>query len=300
MFEDEFVEWACRFQKRQKNVIIGPGDDAALVAESGELLVTTDLLADGIHFHVSTHQPELIGRKALAVSLSDIAAMGGRPINAVVQVMFPRSMDLEIAKRIQSGLYALADEFGVAIIGGDTNRWDGGLVIGTTVCGELIGNPWRIIGATAGDRILVSGSLGGSIAGHHLTFTPRCELAKYLATHYEIDAATDISDSLSIDLANMATSSRVGALLDLDKIPINEAARKMSSPEKSPLQHAMTDGEDFELIFAVDPETAARISKDGELPVALTDIGEFLEGTGIYARQVDGGRSEIDPSGYVH
>lgn len=321
MFENEFVEWACRHPQSGAGVEIGPGDDAAVVAAGPQLLVTTDLLSEGVHFRLGDQPPEWIGRKALAVSLSDIAAMGGRPTYAVVQLLFPRSMELETAKRIQSGLYGLAAEFGVPVVGGDTNRWNEGLVIGTTVFGTPgPGGIWTLRGARAGDAILVSGAFGGSLAGHHFRFVPRVGLADELSRKYSIHGATDVSDSLSIDLANLADQSGLAALIQSDRIPFREAAWQQTldavqhpketaggndadSPVPRPgsvLHRAMTDGEDFELILAVDPDTADAILADRSLSVPMSRIGSFEPGSGLYFEGRGGARFPFIPQGYEH
>lgn len=304
LFETEFVEWACRFPQTGAGVVIGPGDDAALVDGKPSMLVTTDLLMDGVHFDLVRHAPRQIGRKALAVSLSDIAAMGGVPRFAVVQLAFPRDIDFGTAQQIQQGLLDLAREFDVALVGGDTNRWDKPLVIGTTVLAAPPDSPWRISGARSGDVLLVSGELGGSFAGRHLDFEPRCRLASWLAGRFEIHAATDISDSLSIDAANLAEQSGLALCLDLERIPVSAAAKLLcqGSPEPGPaaLNRALEDGEDFELLLAVDERTANRIMGSSDLPVRLTLIGKFEPGSGLWGHSGGTERRRIEPRGYVH
>ncbi len=304
MFEAEFVEWACRFPQLSRDVRIGPGDDAALVEAGSSLLVTTDLLMDGVHFDLARQDPRRIGRKALAVSLSDIAAMGGDPLFAVVQLALPCAMNLATAQSIQEGLFALASDFDVAVIGGDTNRWDKPLAIGTTVLGRPPASPWRVNGAQNGDVLLVSGELGGSIAGHHLDFEPRCRLASWLASRFDVHAATDISDSLSIDAANLADQSGLALCLELAKIPVSPAARKLChdqpDPQAAALARAFGDGEDFELLLAVDEATADSIIGNAGLPARLTRIGRFEQGKGLWSKTDGPGRHRLEPRGYVH
>ncbi len=299
MFEDEFVAWICSHPHPNERVRIGPGDDAALVQTRGLQLVTTDTLCDQVHFDLVRDGAGRVGRKALAVSLSDIAAMGGQPEFAVVQMVLPRSMSMGTARQLARGIFSLAEQHGVVIVGGDTNRWDGGLVIGTTVTGSPIGDVWPLGGATAGDRIVVSGAFGGSLAGHHLDFDPRCGLARWLAENFRIHAATDVSDSLSIDLANMAQASRVAAEFDPRRIPLRPVIEKL--PFDAAIEHALTDGEDFELILAVPPDVAGEICGHPDSPCPLTDIGFFREGeSGLFQRVEGGGVVPVRASGYVH
>lgn len=306
MFEHDFVEWVCRFPQSRSGVAIGPGDDAALLHCSPGMLVTTDLLSEGVHFRIEEHAPERIGRKALAVSLSDIAAMGGQPAFGFVQLLLPRSFGMDFARRVQNGLFELAARFETPIAGGDTNRWDGGLVIGTTVLGSPgPGGVWKLGGARPRDRILVSGAFGGSILGHHLDFSPRVELAGWLSGRYPVHAATDVSDSLTVDLANLAEASGVAAHLVADRVPLSPAAHAIAgeggpATGLSALDHGLTDGEDFELILAVSPADAAAILRDTGAPVPLTDIGEFLPGQGLFQIGSDGLAVPLYPSGYEH
>src|SRR5439155_13286829 len=158
----------------------------ALAFPGGMVLVTADMLMDGVDFRTSQHSPRQIGRKALACSLSDCAAMAVRPIAAVVSLALPSMWSLEQAQELYLGMEPLAQECGVAIVGGDTNSWNHPLVIDVAVLAE----PWsdaapvRRSGARPGDRIYVSGRLGGSILGHHLSFGPRVELAHALARRF--------------------------------------------------------------------------------------------------------------------
>lgn len=302
-FEEAFVEWVRRNTLPGPGVEAGPGDDAAVVDTPSTTLLTTDLLMDGVHFRLGEDPPGLIGRKALAVSLSDIAAMGGRPEFALAQVAFPRSLPVVVARAVHSGLRRMADEFGVQVVGGDTNRWAGRLVIGTTVAGRPVGKPWLVNGGQAGDWILASGEFGGSLAGHHLRFRPACALAEYLASRYVIHAATDVSDSLSIDLDNIAGQSGLAAWIDAAAIPVRRSAMRRQGNQAggaSPLQRALSDGEDFGLLLAVDPETGGRILADRRLPEPLVRIGGLEPGSGLWLLDGDGVRRQLPPRGYQH
>ncbi|MFT5304318.1 MAG: thiamine-monophosphate kinase [Mariniblastus sp.] len=327
-------DFHCWLKKRTLNhvhrdrVQVGMGDDGAVLAPSNlSIVVVTDTIAEGTHFDLSQHDLSLVGRKALAVNLSDLAAMGAQPSSAVLTFMLPRnwtslnfphqsnpeildadsttthagSTGLIAAKQIYQGINKIAEEFDVAIIGGDTNTWNGPLVVGATVMGyrEPTQTGWSIGGVQPGDKIVVSGSFGGSIHGRHLSFTPRVKLANYLVEHYAIGAATDASDSLSLDLATLASSSNVGINLDLHAIPISSDVRASEHP--AALHHALTDGEDFELILAVCPAQIDRLMADNNLPCKLTVIGTATE-THRELRTLDhhGKISTFTPKGYIH
>jgi len=311
--EHEFHQWI----KQQFNppaptscngpVILGPGDDGAVLGcdQDRSIVIATDTIAQGTHFDLEVHSLESVGRKALAVNLSDIAAMGSNPEFAVLNFMLPSNFGLVEAKAIFRGASQLAEQFGVAIVGGDSNRWDGKLVVGATVLGSRATSEtgWSIAGAKPGHAILVTGEFGGSITGRHMTFEPRVDLANHLASNYQIAGATDASDSLSLDLNAMllASSSPLGANLDLDAIPIASAVQE-PDPSKR-LNHALTDGEDFELILSVSAEQADLILADQWIlqnSVTLTRIGTFTDQHNQIRAIVDGETITISPKGYVH
>lgn len=288
--EFSLIEAIRRRATAQPGVLLGIGDDAAwLAAPPGEgWLVTTDVLMDGVDFEVGVQSPARIGRKALAVNLSDIAAMGGKAVAAVVGLVLPRQGGRDLAAGLYDGIQPLADAYSVAIAGGDTNSWPGPLVISVTVLGTPLvpGKVWRRSGARPGDRIVVTGRFGGSIRGHHLDFEPRLNAAAKLAAGYEIQAAIDVSDGLAADLGHILDESRVGAIVDVDCVPIAEAAHAAAHDDgRAPLLHALADGEDFELVLALAPAEAARLIADQPLEVACTDIGEFTVADGLWQRR---------------
>lgn len=285
MLEREFVDWLVAQRREQSGVKLGIGDDAAVLEIAGslpQLAVSTDSIADGVHFQSSEHSLSQIGHKAIAVSLSDMAAMGVRPLAATVSIFAPKSFSLTEMQKLHLSIQATADRFDVTIVGGDTNRWDGKLVVGTTLIGDA-GTAteglsyWTMSDAKAGDAILVSGKLGGSILNNHIDFEPRVMLALELARRFQINAATDITDSLALDLDNIATQSGCGFQLEGDTIPISRDAKTCSqSSGRSPLDHALYDGEDFELILCVAPEPAAEILSAG---IPVTRIGVMTSDT---------------------
>lgn len=295
---------------------LGPGDDAAILSlgDAADAVVTVDMLMDGVDFRVGEVDARRIGRKALAVNLSDLAAMAAEPVAAVVAVALPRHGGMRLAEQLYEGIVPLAEEFDVAIAGGDTNSWDGPLVISVTAIGRVpSGLPadraaWRRGGAKVGDVLLVTGALGGSILGRHFDFTPRVREALLLAERYPIHAAIDLSDGLAIDLGRLAAESRCGAELDLESIPVSVAAVELSQSEGertrgTPLDHALGDGEDFELVLAAAPDVARQILADRPLEfvgVPITAIGRCVERGGLWQRDAGGGVSALATRGYEH
>ncbi len=300
MSEFAYIDWLRRLTPADARVPIGLGDDTALVrVGGGELLVTTDMLLEGSCFRLAEAGPRLVGQKAMAVNLSDIAAMAGRPVAAVVSVGLPRSGGRQLAEELYHGLRAMADRFSTAMVGGDTNSWDGPLVISVTVLGETTGGrAVRRNGARPGDRLLVTGPLGGSILGKHLTFTPRVVEAQRLHSLVNLHALIDISDGLAADVHHICTESGCGAVLHAGAIPITAEGQQMTDGRSS-LDHALADGEDFELVLAVDPGDARRLVQEQPIPgITLHDIGECV-GEGVWL-ETSVGRQALPPRGYVH
>ncbi len=286
-------------------VLIGIGDDcAALRFRAGaEVLVTTDMLMEGRHFLRDRATLPEIGYKALAVNLSDIAAMAGQPIAAVVAVALPKGETLDGFVGLHNGMNALAKRFGVALVGGDTNAWDGPLIISITVMGESTGRgPVRRSGAKPGDALFVTGPLGGSLLGRHLRPLPRIEEA--LALHREVDlhAMIDLSDGLAGDLGHiLAESGGLGAILNADAIPIHPDAHRVAKQDgTSPLDHALGDGEDFELCFTVSPADADRLLASPPPGVSLYRIGSIEAEPGIRLRDPDGRVAPCSVGGFDH
>jgi thiamine-monophosphate kinase len=285
---------------------LGLGDDCAIldVGPRSSLLVTTDMLMDGRHFRLEGDTPEQVGHKALGVNLSDIAAMAGMPRAAVIAVALPRKHATGIAQGIHAGMAALAERFAVDLIGGDTNAWGGPLVISITVIGEATERgAVRRSGAKPGDAILVTGPLGGSLhAGRHLRVEPRINEALALHAKVPLHAMIDLSDGLSSDLLHiLAESGGLGAVLDESAIPIHPDASMMSRIDSlSPLEHALHDGEDFELCVVLPAADAARLLADPALPVRLHRIGKITEAPGLNLRSAGGELQPISPHGFDH
>ena len=284
--EAEFIAWLRGRLAADPRVPVGIGSDAAVLdLPSQKAVVTTDALMDGVDFVLSEVSPRRVGWKALAVNLSDLAAMGAKPVAAFISLVLPRENALALAQELYEGLLPLALRFQVAIAGGDTNCWNGPLALSVTAVGEPPRcGVWTRGRARPGDLILASGSFGGSILGKHLDFTPRVELARQLTERYEIHAATDVSDGLSLDLSHILSESGVGAVLDLDAIAIADAARELAQSRTdgiTPLDHALGDGEDFELLLVASPAEAARIASDKSLDAPVRPIGTITAERGL-------------------
>ena len=285
---------------------LGPGDDAAVLrlAEVDECLLTVDLLTDHVDFELSEIEPAGAGRKALAVNLSDLAAMAGRPLAALIALALPRRGGMEIALGLYEGLLPLAERYQLAIAGGDTNSWDGPLVVSVSLLGEVTEHgPLRRDGARPGDLIVVTGSFGGSILGRQFDFEPRVREALLLNGRYELRAGIDVSDGLLIDLSHIAQQSGCGAVLRSETVPISDDAGRLAArlgDGSSAQDHALSDGEDFELILAVPPEEASRMLAEQPLDVPLTAIGRFVAEPGLWEEGAQGERRKLTPGGWQH
>ena len=306
MLEPELIAWLRERLPRHPALRVAPGDDAAVLGwrTAGDAVLSTDMLADGVHFHVASCGPEAAGYKALAVNLSDLAAMAAEPQAALVSVLLPRGDGLESAKRLYEGMLPAAERFGVAIAGGDTNVWTGPLVVNVAVVGRATDRgPLCRNGAQPGDAVVVTGRFGGSLLGRHLTFTPRVREALHLHRNYRLHAGMDVSDGLAIDVSRLARESGCGVELLSAAIPISEAAYQLareSADGRSALQHALSDGEDFELVLAMPESEAARLVDDAPLEVPLTRIGRVVSEPGLWQIGDDGKRRPLAPSGYQH
>lgn len=301
-----FVEWlAQQFAARQvPGVRVGIGDDAAVLEWTSreELIVTTDMLMDGTHFKLQEHSAEQIGRKALAVNLSDLAAMAARPWAAFVSVALPFDGAADLARSLYRGIALLADRYQCALAGGDTNCWRGALVISVTAVGRCPKNrAWLRRGAMPGDCLLVTHSLGGSILGKHLTFEPRLQEAIYIREHYTVHAACDISDGLALDLWRLCQASGCGAVVRAADVPVSAEARWLSCRSgRSALEHALGDGEDFELLLAMPRDDAERLAADSKVGTPVSIIGHCIAERQLWLEQEDGVRYPMPLLGFRH
>lgn len=295
-----WIRWIRGQVGRQTEILVGPGDDCAVThSPQNHQLITTDMLMDGVDFHVGEVPARKIGWKAMAVNISDIAAMAGVPRVAVVSVALPKTASPGFPKELFAGMQEAAEAYGVAIVGGDTNSWAGGLVISVTLLGEA--TPRGAVlrsGACPGDWIFVTGPCGGSILGRHLQVQPRVQEALRLHQVIDIHAMIDISDGLSADLQHILEESRCGAVLHAEQIPIHpDAERLCQTSGRSALEHALGDGEDFELIFTVSPEDGRTLEAQSDLPAIK--IGECVAEKGMWL-QTGQDRRPLRPVGWSH
>ena len=305
--EWKLIEWIRSRTRLDPTAFpIGPGDDMALVGLGGEsqCLLTIDALLEGTHFDLSKATPKQVGYKAMAVSLSDAAAMAAKPVCALAWAGLPENRDMAFAKDLSAGMADAAERFACPIVGGDITSWNQPLVtVGTALVARPAGIiPIRRSGAKAGDLLFVTGELGGSVLGRHLAFTPRVTEARQLAALVTIHAMIDLSDGLSTDLGHIARESGVAAEIMADAIPVSEDAKRLAKEDgRTPLDHALNDGEDFELLLAVEPVDAQDLLKQNPLKSArLTHIGRVVEGGGVSLVAPDGSRAALEPGGYEH
>jgi thiamine-monophosphate kinase len=305
--EWKLIEWIRSRTRLDPTAFpIGPGDDMALVGLGGEsqCLLTIDALLEGTHFDLSKATPKQVGYKAMAVSLSDAAAMAAKPVCALAWAGLPENRDMAFAKDLSAGMAEAAEKFACPIVGGDITSWNQPLVtVGTALVARPAGIiPIRRSGAKAGDLLFVTGELGGSALGRHLAFTPRVTEARQLAALVTIHAMIDLSDGLSTDLGHIARESGVAAEIMADAIPVSEDAKRLAKEDgRTPLDHALNDGEDFELLLAVEPVDAQDLLKQNPLKSArLTHIGRVVEGGGVSLVAPDGSRAALEPGGYEH
>src|SRR5947209_8162797 len=314
------------------SLLFGIGDDAAIIQQQHgrDTIITTDLLIEEIDFHLDTTTPWLLGHKALAVSLSDIAAMGARPQYALLSIGVPRAVwDSAFMDEFYEGFFSLAEIFGVVLAGGDVSRTPERIVIDSIVIGDVAhGRAVRRSGARAGDHIFVTGSLGGAAAGLRLlergarlrrkrtrsTYSrmveqlilrqllpePRVTWGATLGEERLATAMIDISDGLSSDLAHICRESNVGANLDAARIPIDPLVINLCGRRAlDPLLLALHGGEDFELLFTIHPRDLRRLPRRvGQVPI--TYIGDVTKDAG-QIRITEGSRVwDLEPGGFMH
>lgn len=272
-----------------KDVLAGPGDDCAVVQPPGGknlLLLKTDCLVEKIHFESSAN-PVAVGWKAMMRPLSDFAAMSGIPQYALITLIVPAARSTSWVKKVYRGLNRAAARFKVGIVGGETSNTGGPAVISVSVAGFAEKNRWvSRRGGKTGDDLFVTGRLGGSIRGRHLRFVPRIEESRWLTKYFSIHAIIDLSDGLGADLPRLAAASKLGFKIDIGSVPRNPGCK---------INHAISDGEDYELLFAIAPRERKRLQqswrkKFPKLP--LTRIGSFLLPSSFFLLPF--------PSGYVH
>jgi len=300
--EDEITAWFVRQSKLSAaDFPIGIGDDMAEIqlGDGMSVLITTDMLLDGVHFDLKGATLKQVGYKAMAVSGSDCAAMATIPVAAVVSVALPKGFGEEELKQLHSGITIAGERIGCALVGGDITRWnnENPLAISVAMLSKQAGNkPIKRSGAKVGDSICVTGLLGGAGYGKHLEFEPRIKEAIKIAQKAEVNAMIDISDGLSSDLSRICQASKVGAIIDAEQIPISDEARK----GEDPLGSALNDGEDFELLFTLSEKDFQRLQKQWDGPIGITRIGTITDTSKMQMKMPDGQISDLQPKGYDH
>ena len=288
-------------------VTLGIGDDGAVldVSADSQQVIVTDLLLDGVHFDLRETSPFLAGRKAVAVNLSDLAAMGCRPTAGFVSLAVPRDYlrtSSDFLRELYRGIQQMTDEFQFSLAGGDTNSWNGPFAINVCLTGvPFSGRPFLRSDARAGDAIFVTGPLGGSLhRGRHLTFMPRLQISEWLSRTVDVHAMIDLSDGVSIDLHRMMEASCAAAEISASAIPIHSDVPAAWSPDKR-LAAALGDGEDFELLFTVKDSDAATLQTAAvEDAVSLFRIGRVTTGAGVRLIDAKGHNQSLEPTGWQH
>ncbi|HYO90394.1 MAG TPA: thiamine-phosphate kinase [Pyrinomonadaceae bacterium] len=328
-FINSIRQKALRHNRKNSSLLFGIGDDAAVFEQRGgfDSVVTADLLVEDVDFRLTTTTPRLLGHKALAVSLSDIAAMGARPRFALLSVGVPRDVWRSgFLDRFYEGFFALAERCGVTLVGGDVSRTPERVLIDSIVIGDAPhGSAVFRSSARPGDHIFVTGSLGGASVGlqilehetrramdresmlsverairRHRRPEPRLAWGAMLGEEAVATAMIDISDGLSSDLSHLCRESRIGASVDARRIPIDPCATRLSDALRlNPLEAVLSGGEDFELLFTIHPRDLPRLPKSiGGVPA--TYIGDVTdERDGILLRR---GRSfrRLNARGFTH
>lgn len=301
MGERALIDWLRRRISPNPAVVIGPGDDAALLARRGDIAVTADAFLEGTHFPHGA-DPAKVGHKVIAASVSDIAAMGCRPLASFVTVGLPQGTSETAVQALAEAMVAAAEKYGAPIAGGDVTSWNGPLSLSVTVLGDTENfAPARRSGAKPGDHILVTGELGGSLLGRHFEAPPRVQEGLFLNRQAGVHSMIDISDGLATDLGHLAEESGVGAVIRETAVPVAAAAAELSrSDGVPPLDHALNDGEDFELLCTAPPATARAAFARWNFELPLTEIGEIIEGHAVLIERRDGTREPLEPGGYEH
>jgi thiamine-monophosphate kinase len=309
-------------------VIVGLGDDAAVVEPgTGSSVLTTDLLVDGVHFERGSTSARDLGAKAIAVNVSDIAAMGASPRYALASLALPSDIDAAWVVELYGGMRAACDEYALALVGGDLSRAER-LVISVVILGEVSrGRAITREGARAGEAIVVTGSLGAAAAGLALSRAPAPVLLAALSAGWARElldalarpaarvgegvtlaqcgatAMMDLSDGLAKDLSRLCIASGVGARVRLADMPIPEAVRAAAAAlAVDPLDFAISGGEDYELLATIAPTEVdgARERLRDRFGLALTQVGDIVEGQRLVAVDAHGAESTMEPKGWDH
>jgi len=328
--EDELLEVIRRLLAEDApGVMLGLGDDAALVEMGSHLgILTADMMVEGVHFDRGTVSASDLGYKALAVNVSDVAAMGGSPRYGLVSLGLPEDIEASWVVELYGGLRDAAGEYAMAVVGGDTSRAER-LVVSVAVTGEVArGGAVTRSGARPGDRVVVTGALGASAGGLKLLQAPPHDVVQTVSSDWGrtllnshlrpaarvgegqtlaqsgATAMMDVSDGLAKDLGRLCEASEVRAAVVLDDVPVALSLKELADvlPDVEPLALALEGGEDYELLATLPPTAVRRAaSKLAErFGTQLTDIGEIREGRGLVAIESDGKERPLEPRGWDH
>lgn len=286
--EDRLLARLLPRLKLNKAVRSGAGDDCAVLRFSREnelILFKTDCVVEAVHF-LARDRAAAVGWKAMMRPLSDFAAMSGVPQFALITLICPGRTSLNKIDHLYRGLQRAAARFGVSIVGGETSSTRGPIVISVSVIGFVEKNRWvSRHGGRAGDDLFVTGRLGGATRARHLRFVPRIKESRWLTKNFSVHAMMDLSDGLGADLPRLAKASKVGFTIDRESLPLAPGAT---------IDNAISDGEDYELLFAISPRKSDRLRRNWrkrfpKLP--LTRIGRLSQPSTI--------NSQL-PRGFVH
>ncbi len=299
--ERELLAWLTPRATRGREVALGIGHDAAVVTSpSGDgLVLKSDQTIEEVHFRREEQEWGLVGRKALARVLSDIGAVGGRPVAALCSLALPADVAESDVKALFEGLLLLAAEHGVSLVGGDLSRSLRGVAIDIAGLGFMEGRaPLRRDGAQPGDLLVVTGPLGGSRARHHLRFEPRWRAGIALAASGAVHACIDLSDGLARDLHQVTSASQVGARIERAALPL----RALEAGARATVSQALHDGEDYELLFAVAPDAWAAVRELPALAALVPSVIGRIESAAAGVTEVDAdGRVEpLRVGGFEH
>lgn len=321
--EDGIIDLFRRFGGGPAGTVaFGIGDDAALLRppSGGRLLVTTDLLTEGIHFDLPGTPPEALGYKLAAANASDIGAMGGTPFGALLSLALPTGTEATFVRAFARGLRKGSRAFGFHLVGGDTTTSRGGIFAGLVLLGTPAGRrPLLRSGAGPGDRLFVTGHLGASalglaalqagrgeslrtVVGRHLRPSPPHLFGAALGREGLATAAIDISDGLVTDLRRLCNESNAGAEIEPTKIPIRPATRKAAAIlGRDPVEAALYGGEEYELLFTVRGSREDRLRRLAkEMKVRISAIGTITRGRRLTALSEDGSKQVLKPGGWRH
>ena len=311
MDELELVDWIVgRSSGHPREVKVGPGDDCAVLAGTGaeDIFFTIDEVVEGTHFRLAGRGAgpratgKDVGYKAMVASASDLAAMGAEPLGAVAAASITKRGAGRLGKAIHAGLLAGARDTGCTLVGGNVTQTSGPVTVTVAAIGRTpAGKAFLRSGARELDAIFVTGEVGGALMGRHLRPVARFAEASRARSLGGVTAMIDVSDGLALDLKRLAEASGVGALVEAERVPVSTAARRLERRTgRGALAHALSDGEDYELLFTVRARAAERFERLWRLPTRLSRIGLVVCARDGLTMRKEGRLEELDVTGYRH